>query len=164
MSTQAGTPTKTHTCHPLASPKNHLSSPLTWLSFPHPPSHLVVGSPPSLSPGCRFPTPPLTWLSLPPDASSLSSGDHLRPHTSDLCPESRATKSAGLRTSRCSTERSRLPVESRCAAHESVPQRMRWPAITRTHRLRTTSHTCGRARTRTTGGRDGGGVEDMRRR
>lgn len=28
-----------------------------------------------------------SWLSLPPDASWRLSGDHLRPHTSDLCAE-----------------------------------------------------------------------------
>jgi hypothetical protein len=35
----------------------------------------------------RFKDQMHSWLSLPPDASCRLSGDHLSPHTSDLCAE-----------------------------------------------------------------------------
>ena len=83
-----------------------------------------------------------SWLSFPPDASSRSSYDHFKPHTSLLCPTSLPVNGSGARTSRCRMFRSRLPEDSVEELHASAPTRVRCPPITRTFLHLLASHIC----------------------
>eukprot|EP00966_Prymnesium_polylepis_P259378 5991135-Prymnesium_polylepis.1 len=61
----------------------------------------------------------LRMLSLPPEASRFPAGDHLRPHTSCVCPLSVPTRWSGTRTSWCSMVESRPPDDSSGPFQES---------------------------------------------
>lgn len=67
----------------------------------------------------------LTLLSFPPDARCWWSGDHLRPHTSCLCPCSLLSAEGGVLTSRWRITLSRLPDDSCSPFHARAPWRQR---------------------------------------
>lgn len=70
----------------------------------------------------------ISLLSLPPDASCCSSGLHLRPHTSYLCPSSLAKKSSLALISLCNIDLSREPLLMKDVFHAIQPILPSWPA------------------------------------
>lgn len=69
----------------------------------------------------------INLLSLPPDASCVSSNDHLKPHTSCLCPTSFWKNWLFALKSLCKIFLSLDPVLTIDPFHATVPTLLRWP-------------------------------------